>query len=161
MTEQTLPTTAFRANVGILLMNEEGNVLALERVAFPGAWQLPQGGLRESEEPIDAAIRELLEETGISADKIEVVSECPEWLAYELPRDKWSSKTGRGQVQKWFLLRFGGTDANIRLDQSSEPEFRAWQWMNLAELAKTTIPFRRPIYARLAKQFAAYLRVGS
>src|SRR5438128_2486181 len=105
MSTPSLTPQMFRANVGIVLANERGEVLALERKKIPGAWQMPQGGIQDHEEPIQAAKRELQEETGISADQVEFVAECPDWLAYELPRDMWSTKTGRGQVQKWFLFK--------------------------------------------------------
>ena len=135
----------FRANVGIVVWDRAGLVLACERADHRGAWQFPQGGMLESEEPLDAAYRELEEETGIEQDKVELMGEYPEWLAYELPPGSRSSKKGRGQVQKWFLFRFLGSAKDIQPGR----EFRSWRWMSFKNLAATTASFRRPTYAKV------------
>jgi putative (di)nucleoside polyphosphate hydrolase len=158
MSEQPLTPLMFRANVGIILVNENGEVLALERERIPGAWQLPQGGIQEDEEPVQAALRELQEETGISADQVELIAECSGWLAYELPREMWNSKTGRGQAQKWFLFRLRDKNMKIVLDMGDEVESRAWRWMKLSELAEITVVFRRDIYRQLVGMFASHLK---
>ena len=95
----------------------------------PGAWQLPQGGLDEDEEPLAAARRESTEETGLPAAALELVTTLPDLLAYELPADLRSVKTGRGQVQYWFLFRFAGEDRLIAVGAGKE--FRAWRWTTL------------------------------
>ncbi len=141
----------FRANVGIVVINRADQVLACERADHRGAWQFPQGGMLESEEPLDAAYRELEEETGIAPEKVELLSEYPEWLAYELPQDSRSAKKGRGQVQKWFLFRFLGSAKDI----SPGHEFRSWKWMDFEDLAATTAPFRRPTYAKVLAYYCA------
>jgi putative (di)nucleoside polyphosphate hydrolase len=140
----------FRAGVGIVVLNTRGWVLALERSTVPGGWQLPQGGIEDGEEPIEALWRELREETGLTADDVEVIAELPEWLGYELPAPYRSAKTGRGQVHKWFLLRAGADDLPVRTDTTPETEFRAWRWVDLAKLAEQTVAFRQPVYRRLA-----------
>ena len=155
---KSLPNNAFRAGVGIVLVNGAGKVLALERVDKTGAWQMPQGGLRKDEDPLGAARRELREETEIDPALVEPVSEYPKWLAYELPPDRWSGKYGRGQVQKWFLFRFTGRDDDIHLEDVEKPEFSSWRWMELSALAEETALFRRPIYRALAAEFGAHLR---
>ncbi len=147
----------FRANVGIVLINGDGLVFACERADVLDAWQLPQGGLDSGEEPLAGALRELREETGIGGDAVAMVAEHPDWLAYELPPEYRRTKLGRGQVQKWFLFRFEGDPACIDLDEAETREFRAWRWMRLGELAEDTVPFRRPIYRRLAEDFAEHL----
>jgi putative (di)nucleoside polyphosphate hydrolase len=140
----------FRAGVGIVVLDTRGWVLALERSTVPGGWQLPQGGIEDGEEPIEALWRELREETGLTAAEVEVIAELPEWLGYELPAPYRSAKTGRGQVHKWFLLRAGADDLPVRTDTTPEAEFRAWRWVDLAELAEQTVAFRQPVYRRLA-----------
>ena len=141
----------FRAGVGLLVVNEGRLVLALERSDVPGSWQVPQGGLIDGEDPLQAAERELYEETGIPWYAVTVLAVHPNWLAYELPESARSPKTGRGQVQKWFLLRFHGTDTDIRLQPDrDESEFARWQWISMAQLSSSVWEIRRPIYYTLA-----------
>jgi putative (di)nucleoside polyphosphate hydrolase len=171
-------TQQFRANVGIVLINDQGEVLKVERSKNgkpSGEWQMPQGGLDDLEEPKEAAERELNEELGLDADlHVEFLQEHPEWLAYELPeevRRKLAEKVkpdelakhGRGQVQKWFLARFMGDEDDIKLEKwakehGGEPEFAAKKWTTLSALAEETWEVRRPIYRRLAADFAHYLQ---
>ncbi|NTU41833.1 MAG: RNA pyrophosphohydrolase [Nitrospirales bacterium] len=153
--ENNLPVQYFRAGAGAVIINDKGLILALERADVPGAWQLPQGGLDENEEPLEAAFREASEETGIAEKKLELLAAYPEPLAYELPVGMRTSKTGRGQVQYWFLFRFNGRDDDI--DIASGGEFRAWQWMAFSSLAGLVAAFRRPVYLRLAEGFKDYL----
>jgi putative (di)nucleoside polyphosphate hydrolase len=151
----SLPVQYFRAGVGSVIVNDEGLVLALERVDVPGAWQLPQGGLEASEEPFQAVLREVSEETGISESDLELLDSYPEPLVYELPANARSNKTGRGQVQYWFLFRFRGGDNAI--DVKSGGEFRAWKWTRFHSLLSLVADFRKPVYRRLAERFQGYL----
>ena len=144
----------FRANVGAMIINQQGEVLVFERAKVKNAWQMPQGGIEAGEHPRNAVLREIGEETGIPPDKLELLAEASEWLAYELPEQYRSSKTGRGQVQRWFLFRFHGTDRDIRPDQR---EFSAARWVDASTLVQTTADFRRPLYQRLLEEFNAYL----
>lgn len=152
-----LPDNVFRANVGAVVINREGLVLALERSDIKDAWQLPQGGLEEGEEPFNGVRRELREETTIGPHQLEALAELSEWLAYELPKEQRTRKHGRGQVQKWFLFRFVGNDSEIDLSRAEASEFSRWQWMKMADVCQKTVAFRRPIYERIAREFAAYL----
>jgi len=138
-----------------LIVDRRGLVLALERADTAGSWQLPQGGLKRSESPLEAMFREVKEETGISRHHLELLDACPEPLAYELPVEAWSKKTGRGQVGYWFLLRFNGTDEAINLEEASE--FSAWQWITFERLVTVVVDFRRHVYRRLDERFKAHL----
>lgn len=151
MTSQT-----FRANVGIAVARADGLVLALERIDQPGRWQMPQGGLNVGEEPPAAALRELQEETGLRPEDVELVAEHPEWLAYELPPARRHAGRARGQVQKWFLYRLVSSDADIDLrpPKGERQEFRAYRWVDLAELAETMWEVKRPIYRALVAAWA-------
>jgi putative (di)nucleoside polyphosphate hydrolase len=154
----------FRANVGVVLVNAKGEVLALERKPRgSGQWQMVQGGLDEGEEPREAANRELNEELGLDPElHAEFVAEHPEWMAYELPARDRRPKHGRGQVQKWLLFRFKGKDSDIDLARSARDggetqEFCAFKWTTLERLAKETWELRRPIYMRLTTDFGKHL----
>jgi putative (di)nucleoside polyphosphate hydrolase len=145
----------FRANVGAVIVDGGGRVLAFRRARAAGeAWQLPQGGLEPGETPRAAVYREVREETGIDARHLELLAETAGWLSYELPEQYRSAKTGRGQTQKWFLFRFTGSDRDIRPD---EDEFTAFRWMQTAELLAAVVAFRRPVYERLLQEFAPKL----
>ena len=149
----------FRANVGIVVARADAWVLVLERTDKPGQWQFPQGGLDVGEEPREASLRELEEETGIRPDLVELIAEHPEWLAYELPPERRRHKTGRGQVQKWFLCRFLGMDTDIDLapPAGERQEFSAFRWVKLADFAAEVWEVKRPIYRALLREWAGAL----
>jgi putative (di)nucleoside polyphosphate hydrolase len=149
------PPEYFRAGAGAVIINGKGMVLALERAGIACAWQLPQGGIKRDEEPLDAAYREVAEETGIQKSDLEHLESASEPLAYELPKEARSEKTGRGQVQYWFLFRFHGGDSSMDLGKGGE--FRAWRWLPFSELLELTVEFRRPVYRRLGEIFGRYL----
>jgi len=152
-----LPSEYFRAGVGAILRNETGQVLAFERSGIPGAWQLPQGGLEEGEEPADAVYREIAEETGLRRAALRLAAEYPGLLAYELPVGARRRKTGRGQVQYWFLFDVGSdVSGDLRLGR----EFGAWRWTGLGALAAETVAFRRPVYRALADWAATVARAA-
>jgi len=136
-----------------MIVNDEGYVLAIERADVAGAWQLPQGGLDEDEDPLDAAYREIVEETGIEKAELELLRACPEPLVYELPPGARSKKTGRGQVLYWFLFHFLG---NPRAGTPTR-ESRGSQWMPFGRVVEGVTSFRQPMYARLAQEFGDYL----
>jgi len=151
----------YRRNVGAVLFSATGLVLVCRRADLPnaegapGGWQLPQGGIDEAENPAEAVLRELAEEIG--TDRAVVIAEHPEWLNYDLPPALLGRALGgryRGQTQKWFALRFLGTDAEIRLDADPHPEFDAWRWTTLASLPTLAVDFKRAIYERLTADFA-------
>ena len=138
-----------------MLLNPDGLIFVGQRIdSVDSAWQMPQGGIDETELPIDAAIRELKEETGTS--KIKVIAELSEWLSYELPhslaKKLWDGRY-LGQKQKWFAMRFLGDDSDIDIN-TKNPEFKAWKWIEAKHLADIAVPFKRQIYAKLAKDLA-------
>jgi putative (di)nucleoside polyphosphate hydrolase len=142
----------------MLVTNDDGQVLAAERSDIPGAWQAPQGGLMPDEEPLEAARRELAEETGIDWADIITIDEYPEWLAYELPPGQRSPKAGRGQVQRWFLLHYRGPSDGINVTRGDAQEFVRWRWVSMARLIDQAWVVKRPIYRRLAAAWSARLR---
>jgi putative (di)nucleoside polyphosphate hydrolase len=149
------PSQYFRAGSGAVIINDRGYVLALERTDIPGAWQMPQGGLDADEEPLQAAYREVAEETGIMQNNLELLDSYPEPLAYELPLNARRKKTGRGQALYWFLFRFTGNENLINAEPGGE--FSTWQWMSFQDLLETTVYFRKPVYQKLYDRFSVYL----
>ena len=126
-------------------------VLVFERIDTPGAWQFPQGGLDADETPVEAARRELTEETGLVDSDVVLVAEYPEWLAYAWPddiqRNAVRAKPGRlGQVQRWFL--FDAVDADVT-PRPDGREFGAWQWADPQWLVERVVHWRRPAYVRV------------
>ena len=141
-----------------MIVNDEGYVLAIERADVAGAWQLPQGGLDEDEDPLDAAYREIAEETGIEKAELEFLRACPEPLVYELPSEARSKKTGRGQVLYWFLFRFVGDQQRTG---TRTRESRGWRWMPFGGVIDGVTSFRKPMYERLAEEFSDSLSTSS
>ena len=155
MTEAVPPPEGYRPCAGIVLFNRDGLVFAGRRTdTKPAAWQFPQGGIHPGEAPETAALRELAEETG--TDRARIVQAMDGWLTYDLPGDlgprMWGGRY-RGQAQKWFLARFAGEDGDIDIGAGNPPEFDAWRWMRLADVAAQIVPFKRDVYAALVTAF--------
>jgi putative (di)nucleoside polyphosphate hydrolase len=147
----------YRSGVGVMLLNREGKVFVAARIDNPDdAWQMPQGGIDEGEEPWATALRELEEETGIPPHLVGRIAACPERLRYELPEalagELWKGRW-IGQEQDWFLGRFVGQDGDVNI-ATAHPEFRAWQWVEPARLPELIVPFKRALYQRLLTVFA-------
>lgn len=161
MTRVDRESLPYRPNVGILLFNRRGEVLVARRAdrqRLPDpryGWQLPQGGIDRNEAPEQAVFREMREEIGTA--NAEILGRHPDLMRYDLPDAALGRALGgryRGQEQSWFALRFLGADDEIRLDLDPHPEFDAWRWVALAELAELAVPFKRDTYAALARHFA-------
>jgi putative (di)nucleoside polyphosphate hydrolase len=149
----------YRRGVGVMLLNPEGKVWVGQRIDNPtDAWQMPQGGLDDGEEPWAGALRELEEETGIAPRHVERLADCTEQLRYDLPAElqgkMWRGKW-KGQLQDWFLARFTGTGADVNI-ATADPEFRAWKWAEPAQLPGLIVPFKRDLYRRLLEEFSDY-----
>ena len=156
MAEDFVPTRQwFRVGVGAVIVGEKG-VLAFERRDRPGSWQLPQGGVKHGETLEKALFREIKEETGLKKNDVEILTDVPQWLGYELPKALRSVKTQRGQVHRWFFLKLRTDTSRITLRPKGE--FRAWEWRDLRTLAESVVDFRRPVYRHLA-EFAAKERL--
>ncbi|MCC2975751.1 RNA pyrophosphohydrolase [Sphingomonas sp. PL-96] len=154
MNQSTLP---YRPCAGVMLINRDGRVFVGQRIdSTLEAWQMPQGGIDPGEDALEAALRELREETGVQRDKVSLIGEAPEELTYDLPDDMIGKVWGgryRGQRQRWFAFRFEGEEGDIDI-ATPEPEFRAWRWAEPEELPEAIVGFKRALYERLLELFA-------
>lgn len=152
------PSEGYRRNVGIMLLNADGLAWVGRRPNMPDTWQMPQGGIDPGETPKDAALRELGEELGTA--KALFLCENSGWLTYDLPTDLastiWQGKW-RGQTQRWFALRFTGTDSDIDI-ATKHPEFDAWRWVNRTDLPGLVVSFKRAVYEAVLEEFEPTLR---
>ena len=150
----------YRPGVGVMLVNSERMVWVGQRLdSTLEAWQMPQGGLDPGETPLEGALRELEEETGLRRELIEIVIQAQEEMTYDLPEDligKVWKKPWRGQRQTWFLARFLGEDADVNI-ATPEPEFRAWKWAEPSELPALIVPFKKKLYEDVLAAFADWL----
>ena len=155
----------YRPCVGIMVLNAGGLVWTGRRIAeenseydgSPQLWQMPQGGIDNGEDPLDAAYRELYEETGMKT--VTLLAEARDWINYDLPpaligiglKGKF-----RGQTQRWFAFRFDGDDSEIAINPppgGHEPEFDAWEWKPMQQLPGLIVPFKRAVYDQVVAEF--------
>lgn len=156
LTSEDIAKLPYRKNVGVMLVNEDGHVWVGQRLdSEVPAWQMPQGGIDEGENPREAALRELEEETGVSAKLVTVLAESKDWIGYDLPHDIvpkiWKGRY-RGQEQKWFLFRFHGVDADITIEVK-HPEFSEWRWLPADQMVDAIVPFKREVYEKVVAEF--------
>ncbi|MET3615314.1 putative (di)nucleoside polyphosphate hydrolase [Rhizobium aquaticum] len=155
----------YRPCVGVMVINRDGLVWAGRRIpeenseydGSPQLWQMPQGGIDKGEEPLEAAWRELYEETGIKSASL--LAEAPDWINYDLPpqligiglKGKY-----RGQTQRWFAFRFEGSEDEIAINPppgGHSAEFDAWEWKRMEELPELIVPFKRDVYLKVVEAF--------
>ncbi|CAH2054172.1 unnamed protein product [Thlaspi arvense] len=158
------PPEGYRRNVGVCLVNSSKKIFAASRLDIPSAWQMPQGGIDEGEDPRVAVMRELKEETGVHS--AEIIAEAPHWVTYDFPPDvreklkvRWGSDW-KGQAQRWFLLKFTGKDEEINLlgDGTEKPEFGEWSWVSPDQLIELAVDFKKPVYKEVLSAFASHLQ---
>lgn len=160
MSPEEIEKLPYRPCAGVMLVNKDGLVFVGQRKdRFTEAWQMPQGGIDDGETPRDAALRELEEETGVPPALVTIEAETNGWVPYELPRDLvpklWKGRF-RGQQQKWFLMRFHGSDDQVNIFTEHQ-EFSQWKWMPADELIDSIVPFKRSVYETVLSEFGERL----
>ena len=142
-----------RIGVGIILLNHENKVFVGKRIDNPkNFWQMPQGGVNQNENFLQAAKRELEEETGIKS--VELVKELSGWFGYDLPENllgKVLEGKYRGQKQKWFIMKFVGKDNEISV-KTKNPEFLDWKWIEVSKLPSIAVSFKIDLYKKLKEE---------
>lgn len=159
----------YRPCVGLMLVNEDGLAFVGQRIdtretmrGLDGVesegdfWQMPQGGIDPGEDLREAGYRELMEETGVGPAHATIIAQTREELLYDLPDHligkMWKGKY-RGQRQTWLLMRFSGSDADIRLDAHHPPEFCDWKWVKPDLLPELIVPFKKRVYRAVLEEF--------
>jgi putative (di)nucleoside polyphosphate hydrolase len=146
----------YRANVGIVLINQQGQVFWGRRIGM-SAWQFPQGGINPDESAVQAMYRELREEVGLLPEDVEIIGCTRRWLRYRLPR-RYIRHSQRplciGQKQRWFVLRLASHEERVDLRAADEPEFDQWRWINYWDSLKFIVPFKREVYFQALSELA-------
>jgi len=147
---QNLP---LRSGVGIVVLNKENRIFVAKRIDNPkNFWQMPQGGIDKNENYYEAALRELKEETSII--NVELIKEIDKKYTYILPDNLigiiWKGKF-KGQVQKWFVMRFIGNESEININ-TKNPEFLDWKWIDVDDLPKIAVSFKLDVYKNIKNE---------
>ena len=148
----------YRKGVGIVIVNAKGQFFLGKRIGAE-AWQFPQGGIDEGENPEESLYRELHEETGLVKDKVTIVAVSKKWLVYHIPHVyQRLNRKYDGAMQKWFLLKLTGTNEDVNLNAVNEAEFDAWKWADRNTAINSVIRFKKAVYASIFAEFADVLK---
>ncbi len=153
----------YRPNVGIVICNQQGQVLWARRYG-QHSWQFPQGGINRGESSEQAMYRELFEEVGLGRKDVRILATTRNWLRYKLPKRlvRWDIKPiCIGQKQRWFLLQLICRDSDINMKRSNTPEFDDWRWVSYWYPVRQVVSFKRDVYRKVMKEFAATVIVNT
>lgn len=158
-----IDTDGYRANVGIILSNQQGEVMWARRLG-QDAWQFPQGGISQGEKPVDAMYRELWEETGLREKDVDILASTDSWLRYKLPKRfvrKNSEPRCIGQKQIWFLLQLLASESELDLSATRKPEFDDWKWVSYWHATENVVFFKRRVYQCALAQLESCLPISA
>lgn len=158
---QIIDNDGYRLNVGIILCNNEHQLLWARRIGQRG-WQFPQGGIKRDETPEQALYRELQEEIGLPASQVAIVGCTKQWLRYRLPKKLVRHDITPlciGQKQLWYLLRLIGSDGYVQLGLTEAPEFDCWKWVPYWYPLQEVVAFKRDVYERALNELAPLLHL--
>ena len=151
--DKKLSNLPLRRGVGVALLNKDNQLFVARRIDNPNDfWQMPQGGIDKGENSLEAAYRELDEETSIK--NVELIHEVEEEISYNLPDNLlgiiWKGKF-KGQTQKWYVMRFLGEDNEINL-KTKHPEFLEWKWINYENITDKVVEFKLHVYKKIKNE---------
>jgi putative (di)nucleoside polyphosphate hydrolase len=147
----------YRANVGIVIINDRGQVFWARRYG-QHSWQYPQGGVDEGETAEQTMFRELYEEVGLQPEHVKIIASTKHWLKYKLPKRlirHCSKPLCIGQKQKWFLLKLVAKESAVDLLHSGHPEFDDWRWVSYWYPVRQVVSFKREVYRKVMKEFSS------
>lgn len=151
----------YRLNVGLMIVNQEGKVWLGKRndvKISTKCYQMPQGGIDEGETPIQAAYRELFEETGLTKEQVELIKESDYWYQYDIPKEVGFFERFKGQRQKWFLFSFKGEDKDFNLEvHPEEIEFSSFYWEDIETIPSLVVEFKKEVYEKVVAEFKEYI----
>ena len=159
MSSDQIDENGYRANVGIIVANDDGRLLLAGRAGRKG-WQFPQGGVAPGESAEQAMYRELEEELGLTEQDVALLGATEEWIPYKLP-ERYVRRNSQplciGQKQRWFIMRLVSGEERLRLDLTDKPEFDRWRWVDYWRPVNEVIYFKRRVYARALHELATHL----
>lgn len=123
-------------------------------------WQLPQGGVIESENLEQAMLRELNEEVGLSSKHIDILGQTKQWLYYDVPSHyirKENNLRYKGQKQIWFLLKLLVNDSNINISFHKEQEFDDWKWVEYWYPLDKIVDFKKLVYKKALNELSNFI----
>jgi putative (di)nucleoside polyphosphate hydrolase len=154
-----IDSDGYRANVGIIISNQNGQVLWAQRMG-QDAWQFPQGGIKQDETAEQAMYRELWEEVGLSSEDVRIVASTTSWLRYKLPKRmvrRYEQPVCIGQKQKWFLLTLASAESKLNLEVSEIPEFQGWKWVDYWYPVEHVVYFKKRVYRCALQQLKKHI----
>ncbi len=154
-----IDSDGFRANIGIIVCNDFGNLLWTRRIG-QNSWQFPQGGVDPGESAEQTLFRELKEEIGLGRQDVKILASTKSWLKYRLP-NRYIRQNSHplcvGQKQKWYMLRLTSNESQIRFDATGHPEFDDFMWVSYWYPLRQVIAFKQAVYRQALSELLPFV----